>query len=324
MKRVALFVLLALALDRGVDALLARLQRTTLTGERLGLLNYALTKEAGILVLGSSRAQFQIMPSVLHERLSLDSYNAGLKGHDFLYAMLLFDLWKTRHAPAKAVVLTMDIESLLERENENAGAQIFAPYLDESALVREVLYTAGPWKRLAYLSRAYRWNGKVLAIAKNVFAHPDPRSDGFLPAIGKLDPGSSNVVVNALDQDRTAIEFARQAYSERKLRYLRAFADETARTGTRVFLVHTPLYRQDPEAHQVWMTRLKELTGAMPNVEIVDLCPITHPELFSRAEVYRDFNHLGPPGAEVLTNLLADAMAPRLGPARPRGGAAAP
>jgi hypothetical protein len=322
MKRVAIFLFLALALDRGVDALLARLQRTTLTGERLGLLNYALTKEAGILVLGSSRAQFQIMPSVLRERLSLEAYNAGLKGHDFLYAMLLFDLWRTRHAPPKAIVLTMDIESMLERENENAGSQIFAPYLDESALVRETLYAAGPWKRLAYLSRAYRWNGKVLAIAKNVFAHADPRSDGFLPAIGRLDPASSEGVVNALDQDRTAIEFARQPYSERKIRYLKAFAEQTARAGTRVFLLHTPLYRQDPAAHQVWMDRLKELTSTMPNVEIVDLCRVTHPDLFSRAEIYRDFNHLGPAGAEVLTNLLADAMTARLGSGHQPTGAA--
>src|SRR5262245_64749898 len=86
MKRVIVFVLLVVLLDLGLGWVLARIYRQSFTGDRFGLLNYALTQEPQILVLGSSRAQYHIMPSVLTKELGLTAYNAGLKGQDFLYS----------------------------------------------------------------------------------------------------------------------------------------------------------------------------------------------------------------------------------------------
>src|SRR5262249_19065451 len=125
------FVGLVIALDAGLGAVLHRLYRRTLTGERGGLTNYALTKDADVLILGSSRAQYHFMPSVLDRRLSVHAFNAGLKGHDFLYSVLLYDLWRRSHPAARALVIQMDMESLLEREQEQAALQILAPYLDD-------------------------------------------------------------------------------------------------------------------------------------------------------------------------------------------------
>jgi hypothetical protein len=50
-------------------------------------------------------------------------------------------------------------------------------------------------------------------------------------------------VLNALDQDRTAIEMAHLPSSPQKLEYLRALAEETASNGTHFFVVHTPIFR---------------------------------------------------------------------------------
>src|SRR5262249_21135966 len=97
MKPVILFVLLAVLLDRGFGSVVGNIASQTFTGDRGGLLNYALTQEPQVLVLGSSRAQFHIMPSVLTKTLGLTAYNAGLKGQDFLYSVMLYDLWKRRH-----------------------------------------------------------------------------------------------------------------------------------------------------------------------------------------------------------------------------------
>jgi hypothetical protein len=308
MKRVIVFALLVVLLDRGLGSIIARIQRQSFTGDHGGLLNYALTQEPKVLVLGSSRAQFQIMPSVLTKELGLAAYNAGHKGQDFLYSVMLYDLWKRRHPPPKILVLTIDIESLIPRATEINTAHIVAPYLDESPLVREILYSGGPFERFQYLSSTYRFNGAVLSLAKHAFNRPPPSYDGFAVGAGALDPARETGVLNALDQDRTAAEMAHVPFSPQKLGYLRALAEETARNGTRFFVVHTPIFRQDEAAHQVWVQKLQATLAGMPGVQFVDLCITTHPELFTRPELYLNLNHLNAAGSEILTALLADEI----------------
>jgi hypothetical protein len=317
MKRVLLFIFLAIALDRGLGSILQRLNRHNFTGDRGGSLNNALTQDPEILVLGSSRAQYHIMPSVLRQKLSMSAYNAGLKGQDFLYSVMLYDLWKRRHHPPRAIVMTTDIESLTERETEVTTAQLVAPYLDESPLIREILYSSSPFKRVQFLSQTYRFNGEVISMARHLLDHPTPGFDGFAVSPGALDPTTDTGVLNALDQSQTALEMAHRPQSSRKLRYLRDLAEELDRNGTRLFLLHTPLFRQDPVAHQIWMDRLKTTVAALPHVEIIDLCVATHPEIFSRPELYRNLNHVNVRGAEILTGLLADELRPRLAPTQP-------
>jgi hypothetical protein len=305
MKGISVFLLLAVLLDQGLGSALDYIQRRTFTGDRGGLLNYALTQAPQILVLGSSRAQLQVMPSVLTERLGLTAYNAGLKGQDFLYAVMLYDLWKRRHPPPKILVLTIDMESLIPRETEVNTAHLMAPYIDESPLVREILYSDSSFRRFEYLSRTYRFNGNALSLANNAFHRPPDGYDGFIVAPGVLDPVTETGVLNALDQDRIALEIAQVPFSFQKLRYLRALAEETARDGTRLFLLHTPIFRQDETAHQLWVDRLRATLAEMRGVRFLDICITTHPELFTRPELYRNLNHLNRAGAEIMTGLLA-------------------
>ena len=280
-RRIFFFLALVVVLDVGIGGLLNQLYRRTYTGERGGLLNYALTKNAEILVLGSSRAQYHVMPSVLHQTLSMTALNAGLKGHDFLYSIMLFDLWKRLHPSPKVILLEVDIESLLDRQKELEAAQIFSPYLNDSDLVRRVLYSADPYKRFEYVSRAYRFNGKVFAIAKNLFSAVDPSFDGFVAGAGKLNPATDSLVANALDQDATPFEYANRQFSEQKITYLRALSGYAVEHEARVFLFHPPMFQQDKAAHAVWVRRLRALIREMPAVDFVDVCEATYPGVFA-------------------------------------------
>lgn len=313
MKRVAVFALLAIVLDWGIGGVLEHFYRRTFTGERGGLTNLALATDADVLILGSSRAQYQVMPSVIEDKLSLTAFNAGLKGHDFLYSVLLFDLWTRAHAAPRAALLQVDIESLLERSRELESAQLLAPYLDESPLVREVLYSAAPFKRFEYWSRAYRYNGKAFSIARNLLQEPDLEADGFIPALGTLNPTTDPVAINALDQDATAREQAGRPFSETKVRYLRDLAAYGAERGMRLVLFHTPLYGQDPAAHDAWARRIRTLAGDLA-IDFIDICEATHPQVFrNRPALFNDANHLNARGAVIYTNLLADELKARLG-----------
>src|SRR3954468_21880212 len=93
------FVLLTVALDQVIGAGLERAYRRTLTDERVGLINYALTQSPDVFVLGSSRAEEHVVPSILRSRLGASVFNAGIHGQDFLYAIMLLDLWTPSHRP---------------------------------------------------------------------------------------------------------------------------------------------------------------------------------------------------------------------------------
>lgn len=93
MKRLFYFAILVIGLDRVIGFSLDRLYLRTESGESGGLINHALRQNPDILVLGSSRAKYHVSPDVLADKLSVSAYNAGIGGQDFLYAVMLLDLW---------------------------------------------------------------------------------------------------------------------------------------------------------------------------------------------------------------------------------------
>jgi hypothetical protein len=319
-----LFLGLVVVLDLGIGQMLDRLYRRTFTGERGGLTNYALAKDTDVLVLGSSRAQYQVNSAVLGAKLGLRVYNAGLKGHDFLYSLMLDDLWKRRHGAPEVVVLTVDVESFVLRENELGSANLFGPYLGESDLVREVLYQTGPWRRVQYLSHAYRFNGKVFPILKNVLSHGQPAStDGYLVTVGVMDVndpqlgaarhGMLDVPPGTKASPEASRAVASEAFWPPKVKYMRQMALDAAKDGTRLFVVHPPIYNLDQQAHDVWWKRVQELMPAEAHVELLDLCEYGEGGAFAAdPTLYRDFAHMNGPGAEKFSQLLADKMAQRL------------
>jgi hypothetical protein len=316
-RHVAIFLFCVVAIDLGMSAVLHVLFLRTDSGERGGLSNFALSKQADVLVLGSSRAQFQIMPSVIGQRMSLRVFNAGLKGHDFLYAAALYDLWLHRHSPPRALVLTVDVESLLPRKTEVAATQVLAPYIGEDDLLRDILYSDGPQKRLEYLLRSYRYNSKVLVIAKNVVIHTDPAFDGFTAREGTLLSDDRSTIKNALDQEESAIVYAQKPFWDLKVKILREIGKRAIKQHTLVLLVHTPLYRQDLLAHKIWIERMEALVAASPGILFLDLCEVARPASFPNPrELFWDVNHLNKQGARILSGLIADELQTRLAPAR--------
>jgi hypothetical protein len=56
------------------------------------------------------------------------------------------------------------------------------------------------------------------------------------------------------------------------------------------------------------VNKLRATLAGMPGVQFVDLCITTHPEPFTRPQLYRNLNHLNLAGAEILTALLAEEI----------------
>jgi hypothetical protein len=306
MKKLLVFLALAAGLDVAGGALLGRLYRRTLTGENGGVVNYALTQDADVLVLGSSRARHHFDPKVLGERLFLRVYNAGLDGHEFLYGATLFDLWQRSHPAPRAVLVHVDAHSLTRHEEELQKATLLAPYVEESARAREVLEARDPYERVKLLSHLYRYNGKALPILKNLLARPAPGFDGFVPLTRTLDAAHPD-----LTPHEEAMRLAERPFWDLKIRYLDEMAAWCDEHHARLVLVHSPAYREDREAHDLWTERLSQLLASRPGVELVDIGEATHPEWRGRADLYDDAHHLNARGAALFSAELADELRAR-------------
>ena len=312
---------LIVVLDMAIGVSLDRLYRKTRTGETGGLINDALSRNAQVLLLGSSRMRHHAMPTVIHRKLSLSAYNAGMDGQDLLYAMMLFDLWQRSHAPPKAIVLNIDPDSFEESAEELQRAGVFSFYYDDSALVRRVLNERSRFERLKFLSRAYRANGKVLAIAKNLLTRPAADFDGFEPLSGRLPANPSPPALSPSDGEReTAAAQTARAQSiptpaefwPLKVECFKRLANYCARHGTRLVLVQSPRFREDPNAHDGWVKVLAQCLAGYPGVEFVDLSTCARPDAFrDKPELFKDGSHLNSSGAEIFSAMLADALQTR-------------
>jgi hypothetical protein len=292
---------LIVIMDRALGSGLSWLYRKTHTGESGGLINDALSRRAQVLLLGSSRMRHHAMPAVLNRKLSLTAYNAGMDGQDFLYAVMLFDLWQRSHAPPEAIVLNIDPDSFEKSDEELQRAGIFSFYYGDSPLVQKILNQRSRFERLKFVSRAYRANGKVLAIAKNLFAQPDADFDGFEPLSGQLSPQTVKAQCETIP---TSNEFW-----SLKLECFRWLADYCGKHNTRLVLVQSPRYREDPRAHDAWVHILSQFLASYPDVEFVDLSTCAHPDVFrDKPELFKDGNHLNAHGAEIFSTMLAEAL----------------
>jgi hypothetical protein len=304
MRRLYIFIgvaALILIMDMALGTSLGYLYRKTRTGETGGLINDALSRHAQVLLLGSSRMRHHGMPAVMNRKLSLTAFNAGMDGQDFLYAVMLFDLWQRSNAPPKAIVLNIDPDSFQQSDEELQRAGIFSFYYDDSPLVRQILNERSRFERLKFLSRAYRANGKVFAILKNLFAHPAADFDGFGPLSGCLSP-------ETVKAQPESIPKLTELWSL-KVECFKGLADYCSKHGTRLVLVQSPRYREDPRAHDAWVNVLSQFLASYPDVEFVDLSTCAHPDVFrDKTELFKDGSHLNAHGAEIFSTMLAEAL----------------
>ncbi len=303
-----MFLLCLLALDRAVGWTLSHLYKRTLTGEGCGLINLALQRDSDVLVLGSSRAKHHIVPAILSARLGASVFNAGVNGQEFLYAVMLLDLWKREHRAPAAIILNVDPGSFSRVEDEIRKTSVFSAYYDQNERVQEIISMRGQYERLKYLSYSYRFNGKVLPILKNLGKRPNDTFDGYAPLLGPSDLSWwSPAQANPLESQGDLFDV--------KLRYLDEIVQWCQRNGTRLFLVHSPYWRSNPVAMRAWRGRMSTLMASYPGVEFIDISEETYPEVFSaRPELFRDGAHLNGSGARVFSELLADELARRLAP----------
>lgn len=292
------FALLLVLLDAGTGRLMEALHATVGEGQLVGQVNSAIRARADVLVLGASTALHHYDDRALTARLGLRTFAAGVDGRGVVFSRGLLALATAVHPP-RLVVLDVSYS-----DRDRTSAQLLSPFYGRNAVVSGIL--GRDWRnRVKLASRAYRYNGLMLAILAN--RGTPPMAWGFEPLDGTLPAGAAPGGPVRLDRGLGP-------WFDRELRQLVA---DARGHGARIVFVESPTWggRVGPRAMAEFERVARDL-----DVPFHHLTPERCPEL-AHAALYRDRTHLNRQGAASFTRRVADLLEPEL--ARPARGPAA-
>lgn len=307
--RVLLLLAALVTCDRGLGALLDAAQQRSLIGRTHGgLANAAVAAEPELLVLGSSRALLGVDDALLTELLGVRSYNAACGGRGLLYARGLRALVAHPRVPHPRVPRSRDARPFLvlvdlswfEDERDRAG--FLAPFHGQNAVVDEVL-SGGEWRaRLKLSSACYRYQGRVFTLLSSLGREPAPFGH----------PEKTTVMApRPLRRDTLQPVVVPPPWYESQLE---ALVRETRSDGADIVFMEAPSWgtRLPQPVRGVW-----DRVARREGVPFLSYLPQEHGEL-RRPELFADPGHLNSAGATVLTQMLAEDLAPLLGEALAR------
>jgi len=298
----ATFLLLVFVVDRVFASILAAGFARTRTGEMGGLVNAALSAQAEVVAVGSSRAWRHYDTAVLSAALGLSSYNAGCDGQGTPYVRGLVDLLVRTHVP-RLLIIDAEPTLLTDEQRFLDRATVLAPFLERSEVVRDILYARGFFEPLKYLSHSFRYNGKPLAILKNLYTAQDSHQ-GFNPLDRELDTTALPVPEPLIDAIR--------APNPDLLRMLEETIAEARQAGSRIVLVTGPRWSQEGQDDAAYAEVRAAITSiaARQGVPYIRITLETDP-VFRDSRLFADRAHLNRVGARLFTKRLVERLSPQ-------------
>lgn len=268
------------------------------------MLPEALAVKADVVILGSSHARHHYVPDILEDKLGMSVYNLGSNGQGIAYMRGVVDILLGHYLP-KVIVFNISpaLFSAAEHNLTKSRVATLSVYIDESAVVRELIYGNGPFEKIKYLFRAFRFNDLPLRYLYNFFF---PRKDlvglkGFAPAMQTFIPNPKPTTRKAEKKffDPQAVDLFRAAVFQAKTR------------GVQIVFVQSPLYQLQSYQFESSLRPLVAVAQELAACEQIPFIRITPQEYsqFKDPRLFADATHLNYEGAKVFSDILATRLA---------------
>lgn len=297
-----LFIVCVVGIDRLLGRALAHVSTQIETGDRTGGLAKQAVKHRDfpILVFGSSRALHHVVPSVLEARLGLKVWNAGVDGQSIEYARFVQALMLQQKSRAKLLVLTSEPSDFTSARFRGF---LLPEYFGASEEIDALLLDRSRFEFIKLLSHSYRYNSRILAMARQLVKPDVIGHGGYVPLTGELPEGLSSPPPPVPEESTFAD-------SEKYVRLYRDFIQAARLHQMEVLLVIPPRYVAVNSQDAVWERGMRTFRK---------LADETHAELFrydgrpefANRKVFRDAQHLNDQGARDFSQLLAADIAVR-------------
>ena len=297
--RLTLFLALFLVGDRVLYALLSNAFHKTETGETGGFINKIRRIKAEVHIIGDSRAMHHYDPRILQDTLKMSVYNAGINGQSMPYIRGLTDLLLRDYKPG-ILILNVDASTLVRSKDKRDRITILAPFMDESEVIRELIYNRSFFEPCKYLFYSFRFNGRPFAILRNMNAQ-DKTISGFEPLNRVFEPALITSEDDLENREQTTV-----AADEYLVGLLRATLRQAKSAGVPVVIVNSPRWRSDGRIDPGQKTLLKmlEALAGEEGVPYLSINQENAPQLHD-AGLYADPAHLNAQGAQIFTHMVA-------------------
>lgn len=263
------------------------------------------TINADLLIMGSSRAELQISPTILDENLKINTYNLGISAWTFPMQNARFNIYLKYNAKPRYVVHSLDLQMFSRRE-DLFNYQQFLPYLNDRDIKSAAKGYKGEFTRAQYYFPMFKYNGNMdlaaagfleffnLAESRRIsvkgYREQDLEWDGSFETFKKKFPDG---YTHAFDS-KVAEEF--DAY----LKYCKE-------NDIKVILVFSPEYIE----LQPLIVNRKEIMSVFESLSKKHDVPFldysSHPIAFNKTYFYNS-EHLTKGGAELFSEVLAQDL----------------
>lgn len=310
--------------DRSLFFVLTQINRHSIHSPET--INQTLHTHAEAYILGDSRAKHHFDPAILNAEVGLNFFNAGASGYDILYYRCLTTLLEKRVTP-KLYVVNISLDDFHRNPEQYASMGIFAPYMDESPVIRDLL-TKQQWrsaitlrgigddiqdamiheyhwdlawkyvwrKYLAlYGVKTYRFNAKLYPFVQSLLDIPLASQNGFVPLNKPFDTHMEYWVLEEdidLSLVNDLIQWVRQVQSK----------------GIRVIFSVAPSFRMSSNfvlrPDEWYYLKAIRQTAKLLQVPLIEISELKHPNYRDPA-YYVDRDHLSAKGAEFYSHHAA-------------------
>ena len=115
---------------------------------------------ADLIVMGSSRAWGQISPTILDEKLKINTYNLGINAWTFPMQNARFQIYLKHNKKPRYIVHSLDLRMLSKRE-DLFNYQQFMPYLYDSDMRAATKDYKGGFGASQYYLPMFKYNGNL-------------------------------------------------------------------------------------------------------------------------------------------------------------------
>lgn len=245
-----------------------------------------------ILILGSSYAVREIIPSILTDSLGLSCYNAGEAGNGALCAWVRYNMFLRHHTPKLILyALTPGYDYVQLNNDYTEYLKSFKSYYGIEPTVNDIYRNLGDRMDALRLRSAFvRYNSLWILTAKEALCPAQQNLFGYAPFYSTFTPYA---VPDSAGTEPVEID-------EKKFFYLETLLRDAVSRNIQVVTFLPPHYYNTyhAQSHEPALALCQEL-----NIPVIDnyIDPYyrTHPNLFG------DKDHLNHMGAQIYTAQLA-------------------
>ncbi|MEI6128144.1 MAG: hypothetical protein WCQ99_16465 [Pseudomonadota bacterium] len=268
-----------------------------------GNINKVINARPQVVVIGNSRAQRNFNPLMIQKVLSKTVYVVGASGQGIPYIRGAVDILLHQYKPDLFIInIDPAFIDVVNHKKQLDRVAVLSSFFDSSQVIREIIYNRGMLERIKYVSRTFRYNGKILAILSNLFKK-DESNSGYVPLQGTLGVED---IYKKKDAD-TKLSGVADAYI---VCLLTETIRQVAAHGSRIVFITSPTWGLDATNDSEYKKLLNNTKSISQEYQIPYLyIDASNTPAFRDPSLFRDADHLNISGAEIFSALVADWLA---------------